>query len=301
VDLALQYTLLDVNQANLASQRNIFDIVRKRASRGLASQLELSQAQTPIPALEAQVAQSERQIALAKSQIAILSGQGPGAGDRLQRPRLQLETPVAVPASLPAELVGHRPDIVAQRWRVEAAAQGVKAAKADSYPNINLVASVGLASAAFGGFFTFVDRDAIGHNVGAALSLPIFDGGRQQGNYGVATGSYDIAVESYNKTVLAAFQGVADEVVSLQSLGQQQASIETSVTSAQRAYDLAEKGYRGGFTDYLNVLATETELRRQQQALALVRAARLDAWARLMLALGGGFDVSTEQADAAQH
>ena len=184
VDLALQYTLLDVNQANLASQRNIFDIVRKRASRGLASQLELSQAQTPIPALEAQVAQSERQIALAKSQIAILSGQGPGAGDRLQRPRLQLETPVAVPASLPAELVGHRPDIVAQRWRVEAAAQGVKAAKADSYPNINLVASVGLASAAFGGFFTFVDRDAIGHNVGAALSLPIFDGGRRQGNYG---------------------------------------------------------------------------------------------------------------------
>ena len=89
--------------------------------------------------------------------------------------------------------------------------------------------------------------------------------------------------------------------MSLQSLGQQQASIETSVTSAQRAYDLAEKGYRGGFTDYLNVLATETELRRQQQALALVRAARLDAWARLMLALGGGFDVSTEQADAAQH
>ena len=294
VDLALQYALLDVNQANLERQRNIYDIVRKRASRGLASELELSQAQAPIPAQQALVQQSERQIALAKNQIAILIGQGPGAGDALQRPRLLLEARVAVPASLPAELVGHRPDVVAQRWRVEAAAQGIKAAKADFYPNINLVASIGLASAAFGNFFTFVNRDAIGHNVGAALSLPLFDGGRRQGNYGVATANYDLAVETYNKTVLTAFQSVADEVISLQSLGDQQADIEAALKSAQRAYDLARKGYLGGFTDYLNVLATENELRRQQQALALIQAARLDTWARLMQALGGGYDAAQE-------
>ncbi|NOV23959.1 efflux transporter outer membrane subunit [Cupriavidus necator] len=295
VDLALQYALLDVNQANLVRQRNIYDIVHKRASHGLASELESSQAQTPIPALQALVQQSERQIALSKHQIAILSGQGPGGGDQLRRPRLLLEMPVAVPASLPAELVGHRPDVVAQRWRVQAAAQSIKAAKADFYPNINLVASIGLASAAFGNFFTFVSRDAVGHNVGAALSLPLFDGGRRRGNYGVATASYDLAVEAYNKTVLAAFQSVADEVISLQSLGNQQANIEAALNSAQRAYDLASKGYRGGFTDYLSVLATENELRRQQQALALVRAARLDAWARLMQALGGGFDAAQGQ------
>jgi outer membrane protein TolC len=81
VDLALQYALLDVNQANLVRQRNIYDIVHKRASRGLASELEVSQAQTQIPALLAQVQQSERQVTLAKNQIAILSGQGPGAGE----------------------------------------------------------------------------------------------------------------------------------------------------------------------------------------------------------------------------
>lgn len=293
IDLALQYALLDVNRANLARQSNIYDIIRKRAGRGLASELELSEARTPIPALQAQVLQSERAIALVKNQIAVLSGDGPGAGDRLQRPNLILDTPVAVPASLPAELVGHRPDVVAQRWRVEAAAQGIKVAKADFYPNINLVASVGLASAAFGGFFTFVDRNAIGHNVGAAFSLPIFDGGRRQGNYGMATRGYDIAVETYNKTVLAAFQGVADEVISLQSLTSQQAGIEDALRSAGQAYGLAERGYRSGFTDYLNVLNTENELRRQQQSLALVRAGRLDAWARLMQALGGGFDAAT--------
>ncbi|AQV98157.1 fusaric acid resistance protein FusA [Cupriavidus necator] len=292
IDLALQYALLDVNQANLARQTRIYDIIRKRASRGLASELELSQARTPIPALQAQVQQSERAIALVKNQLAVLGGDGPGAGDRRQRPGLVLDAPIAVPASLPAELVGHRPDVVAQRWRVETAAQGIKVAKADFYPNINLVASIGLASAAFGNFFTFVDRDAIGHNVGAAFSLPIFDGGRRQGNYGAATRNYDIAVESYNKTVLAAFQSVADEVISLQSLTRQQAGIEDALRSASQAYGLAERGYRSGFTDYLNVLATETELRRQQQSLALVQAGRLDAWARLMQALGGGFDAT---------
>ncbi|AEI82849.1 fusaric acid resistance protein FusA (plasmid) [Cupriavidus necator N-1] len=290
IDLALQYALLDVSQANLARQTRIYDIIRKRASRGLASELELSQTHTPIPALQAQVQQSERAIALVKNQLAVLSGDGPGAGDRLPRPALVLEAPIAVPASLPAELVGHRPDVVAQRWRVEAAAQGMKVAKADFYPNINLVASIGLASAAFGNFFTFVDRDAIGHNVGAAISLPIFDGGRRQGNYGAATRNYDIAVETYNKTVLAAFQSVADEVISLQSLTQQQAGIQDALRSARQAYGLAERGYRSGFTDYLNVLAADNELRRQQFSLALVQAARLDAWALLMQALGGGFD-----------
>ncbi|WP_237717131.1 efflux transporter outer membrane subunit [Cupriavidus basilensis] len=293
VELALQYAIWDVNKAMLARQSNIYDIIRKRSSRGLASQLELSQARTPIPALLAQLQQSEREIALIKNQLAVLSGDGPGAGERLQRPKLILETPIAVPATLPAELVGHRPDIVAQRWRVETAAQGMKVAKADFYPNINLVASLGLASAAFGNFFTLINNDAIGHNVGAAFSLPIFDGGRRQGNYGAATSNYDLAVESYNKAVLSAFQSVADQVISLQSLTQQQAGIEEALLSAKQAYGLAEKGYRGGFTDYLNVLNTENELRRQQQSLALVQASRLDAWARLMQALGGGFDETT--------
>ncbi|UDM52698.1 efflux transporter outer membrane subunit [Cupriavidus sp. MP-37] len=292
IDLGLQYALLDVNQANLARQTRIYEIIRKRNSRGLASDLELSQARTPIPALQAQVLQAERAIALVKNQLAVLSGDGPGAGDKLVRPALVLAAPIAVPASLPAELIGHRPDVVAQRWRVESAAQGIKVAKADFYPNINLVASIGLASAAFGNFFTFVDRDAIGHNVGAAFSLPIFDGGRRQGNYGVATRGYDIAVESYNKAVLAAFQGVADAFISLESLTREQAGVEDALRSARQSYALAERGYRSGVTEYLNVLAAENELRRQESSLALVRAARLDAWARLMQALGGGFDAA---------
>ncbi|CAE6841210.1 efflux transporter outer membrane subunit [Paraburkholderia domus] len=296
VELSLQYELHDIASATLAREQRIVDIMERRARAGLASRLELSEARTPVAATRAQIKQFERQIALARNQLAVLTGAGPGAGEQLARPGLHLDVPVALPATLPAELVGHRPDIVAQRWRVEAAAKGIKAAKADFYPNIDLIASAGLASAAFGGFFTFVNHNAIDHSFGAAISLPLFDGGLRKGHYGVAVAGYDLAVDTYNQTVLAAFQRVADQVISLRSLAEQQAAVETSLQSAQEAFGYAEKGYRIGMTDYLNVLATQTELLRAQQSLALARAARLDAWAQLMTALGGGIETSASAA-----
>jgi NodT family efflux transporter outer membrane factor (OMF) lipoprotein len=290
VQLALQYSLFDVQSSMLARQQHFYDIVQRRAKAGLSSPLEVSQARTPMLAARTQMQQTERLISLLRNQVAALAGESPAAGDKLQRPQLTLEVPVALPTSLPAELIGHRPDVVSQRWRIESTVEGIKVAKADFYPNINLVASVGLASAAFGNFFTFVNNNAMGYSFGPAFSLPIFDAGRRQGNYGIATAGYDLAVETYNKTVLSAFQSVADQVVSLQSLAQQQSQIEESLSSARQAYGFAEKGYRSGITDYLNVLNAENELLQQQQSLELTRAGRLDAWALLMQALGGGIE-----------
>ncbi|MGU7782768.1 efflux transporter outer membrane subunit [Burkholderia sp. PU8-34] len=288
VTFARTFDQRDVALATLKRQTDIVGIIERRAKAGLASRLEITQASTPVAATRAQIEELDRQIAVLRNELAVLTGQGPGAGQQFARPALRLDVPVALPATLPAELVGHRPDIVAARWRVEATAKGIRAAKADFYPNIDLIASAGLASAAFGGFFTFVNNDAMTHGFGAAVSLPIFDGGLRQGAYGVAVADYDLAVEAYNQAVLAAFRDVASQVVSLQSLARQQTEIEDSVQSAQRAFDYATRGYRAGLTDYLNVLSTQTELLQAQQSLANVRAARLDSWAQLMMSLGGG-------------
>ncbi|PCE32365.1 efflux transporter outer membrane subunit [Burkholderia ubonensis] len=290
VSFARAFDQRDVELATLKRQQNIVDIIERRVKAGLASRFEVTQATTPIAATRAQVEELDRQIAVMRNELAVLTGQGPGAGAKLARPALRLDVPAALPASLPAELVGHRPDIVAARWRVEAATHGIKAAKADFYPNIDLIASAGLASAAFGGFFTFVNNDAMTHGFGAALSLPIFDGGVRKGRYGVAVADYDAAVETYNEAVLGAFRDVANQVVSLQSLARQQQDVEASVQSAQSAFDYAARAYRAGLTDYLNVLSTQTELLQAQQSLANTRAARLDSWAQLMTALGGGVE-----------
>ncbi|CAB3802961.1 Outer membrane protein OprM [Paraburkholderia ultramafica] len=285
----------DVAEATLARQQNTVDIIERRVKAGLASPLEVVQARTPVSATRASIEEFNRQITLTRNALAVLIGEGPGAGASLVRPALRLDVPVALPATLPANLVARRPDIAAMRWRVETSAKVIDVARADFYPNIDLIATAGLVSAAFGGFFTLINNDALVHSFGAAISLPIFDGGLRKGRYGVAVASYDQAVETYNQTVLAAFRDVADQVTSLQSLGRQQIEIEATVESAQSAYDYAIKGYRAGIADYLSVLSTQTELLQAQERLTIVRAARLDSWAQLMMALGGGVEAGAAE------
>ncbi len=199
---------------------------------------------------------------------------------------------------MPAEIIGHRADIVAQRWRAAEAAKKIDAAHADFYPNINLVASASLASLTpFGGFFNFVNSDAVGHSVGLAGSLPIFDAGARRGRYGVATAEYDDAVLKYNDAVLSAMKSVAQEVTLLQSDDAQQQSAEAALQSSKRSYDLAAQGYKGGITEYLDVLIAQKIMLQQQRDVALIRAQRVDAWVLLMRDLGGGVDVDTGPAN----
>ncbi|SEE89394.1 efflux transporter, outer membrane factor (OMF) lipoprotein, NodT family [Burkholderia sp. WP9] len=290
VQLALEYALLDVYDAVQTEQQRTVDIATRRWRAGVGSGLEVSQAQTQLAMSTTRVREAQQQLALARIGIAALIGKGPGYGDTLRRPSLALSVPVVLPASLPAELIGHRADVVAGRWRVLEADKGIDAAHADFYPDINLIATASLGSAAtFGGFFNFVNSDGLGHGVGAAISLPIFDGGRRRGNYGVAVASRDAAVDAYNQSVVNAMQGVAAQVVSLRSLEEQQASIENTLGSARKSFQLADAGYRSGITEFLNVLAAQAAQLQQEESLAAVQARRLDAWALLMKELGGGF------------
>ncbi|PQV44835.1 efflux transporter outer membrane subunit [Paraburkholderia sp. BL21I4N1] len=308
VQLSLQYALLDVYRAVQDEQQHTVDIATRRWHAGVGSQLEVSQAATQFATSTTRVQQAQQQLALSRIVLAGLAGKGPGYGDTLHRPSLALSVPVALPASLPVDLIGHRPDVVAGRWRVLEADKGIDAAHANFYPDIDLLATASLGSAAtFGGFFNFLNSDGMGHGVGAAISLPIFDGGRRRGQYGVAVASRDAAVDAYNQSLVNAMQGVAIQVVSLRSLDQQQASVESTLASARRSFRLADTGYRSGITEFLNVLAAQNEQLQQEESLAQIQAKRLDAWALLMKELGGGFafaaadDVSQGVSDAGRN
>ena len=143
IGMSMNYALLDIAKATLAQQQQIVDLATRRLQGGLGTQLEVSQAETPVPESERQVDELEDQIALGRNQLAALAGKGPGAGDSIIRPTLVLNAPAALPSALPAELLGHRPDIVAARWTVAAQARGIDVAKATFYPDINLLASMG--------------------------------------------------------------------------------------------------------------------------------------------------------------
>jgi NodT family efflux transporter outer membrane factor (OMF) lipoprotein len=292
-ELALQYTLLDIYESINAEERRNLEITTMRRRAGISGEIDASQARTQYQAGITDIQRTQYAISVAWLQVANLVGEGPGFADSLTRPSLPADTGIALPSSLPAELVGHRADVVAQRWRVAAAAQNVGAAHADFYPNINLIATASLASLApFGGFFNFLNSDAVGHSIGLAGSLPIFDAGRRQGNYGVATAEYDDAILRYNETVLAAMQGIAQDVTLLQSIEIRQQSAEAALRSSRRSYELANQGYRGGIKEYLDVLVAQRVMLQQERELALLRAQRVDAWVLLMKNLGGGADLS---------
>src|SRR5499427_4647661 len=163
------YDQLDVAQATLAQRQAIYDLTQQRLAAGLDTKVEVKQAEASIPAARQRIAQLEEDIALARHQLAALAGKGPDRGLAIERPRAEAR-PIALPSALPADLIGRRPDVVAQRWRVEAARRDVDSAKAEFYPNVNLAALVGVQTVSYG---KLLSSDSRIPQAGAALLLPI--------------------------------------------------------------------------------------------------------------------------------
>jgi NodT family efflux transporter outer membrane factor (OMF) lipoprotein len=287
VDLALQYELRDIEQRTLAQQQQIVEIANRRRAIGLGTQLEVSQAEAPVPVTQAHLKQADEQIESLQHQLAALCGAGPAAGDTITRPAVSAVARIGLPSSLPAELIGHRPDVVANRWRVEASARGIDVAKTEFYPNVDLTALFGFQSLGFPGFLSNASRM---DGITPAISLPIFTGGKLRSNLAVQTARYDQAVERYNQSVIDAMRGVADQVSLWRSLEQQQQDTQRAVELAQRSYDLAMRGYKSGLTEYINVLSAQVNLLNQQQNDAKVRFGQLGAYAGLVRTLGGGIE-----------
>lgn len=285
IQLSYEFRVQDVIERSLAQRARILDITRQRKAAGIGTDIDVAQIETTLPAGRRQLEQSAESLALLRNQLAALAGKGPAAGTALTRPVLRLDQPLAIPAALPADLIGRRPDIAAQRWRVEAAAQRIDAAKAEFYPNVNLVAFAGFQ--AFG-FSHFLDANSDIRGISPALSLPIFAGARLRAQLGSQTAVYDGAVEQYNATVINAMSDVANAVTRAQSLAKQHQLTEQALATAQRARDLAEKAYKAGMSDAIAMLNTQVALLAEEQQQAQNGARELDLYVSLMNALGGG-------------
>lgn len=298
IGLSQGFALRDIAQSTLEQQQKIAARARRRLQGGIGTQLEVAQAEASLPDYERQLETYDEAIALSRNQLAALAGAGPGAGDAITRPVLSLATPLGLPSAVPAELIGRRPDVVAARWTVAAQARGIDVAKAQFYPNINLMASLSQMSAG-GALLTFLTGNGSGWSAGPAMTLPIFEGGRLRAQLGAASAQYDQAVDQYNATLVGALREIADQVVRLQSLDRQLDAASRSVAAAQKSYRLADEGYKRGLTDYLNVLVAQTQLLRAQDGEARVRADRLAVYATFSAALGGGIDSSSDSPDEA--
>ncbi len=285
VDLARLVEARRLAAESQAQREQILALVRQRIAAGLDTRVELRQAEGLVAQSRVEIEALDEAAARTRHALAELAGQGPRAFDDLA-PALAPIRSAPLPTALPADLLGRRADLVAQRWRVDAATAQVDAAKAQFYPDVNLVAFVGLSSL---GLDRFVEAGSRTYGVGPALHLPLFDGGRLRAQLEARRIEVDAAVDAYNGTLLRALREVADELTSLQSIERQQRAQSEATAAADAAYELAVQRYQAGLGNFLVVLTAQTNVLAQGRAAADLKARHLAAEIGLARALGGGY------------
>jgi NodT family efflux transporter outer membrane factor (OMF) lipoprotein len=283
------HSQIEVAERTLAQRTQAKALVQDRVTAGLDTQLELQQSDSALPDARLQIEVLHEQRALALNALAALTGQ-PNVPLALVIPKQSTIKSIAVAQSITMDLLGRRSDIAAARWRVEAATQDVDNAKAQFYPNINLVAFAGYSSI---GFDKLLQSGSDQWGVGPAIRLPIFEGGRLRANLRGKTADLDAALESYNSLVIDAVHDVADQLASASAIARQQTEQAAAQASAESAYAIATQRYKAGLGNFLNVLSAETAVLAQRRVAVDLAARTLDNQVQLIRALGGGY-----QADA---
>jgi NodT family efflux transporter outer membrane factor (OMF) lipoprotein len=261
-------------------------LTAQRVANGLDTQAELKQAQAGSPAARANVVALDEQIAQTRDALAALVGAGPDRGLALAPPKAARLTAFGLPTDLRVGLIGRRPDVIAARWRAEAASHRVKQAKAAFYPDINLAAYFGQQSLHLDQLFT--PGAAMG-SIGPAFSLPIFEGGRLRGALRGAQADRDAAVAAYDQALTEALREVADVAASERALGERLGESRKALEFYEGAYKVARLRYEGGLSTFQSVLLAEDAVLSQRQVVSDLESRAFTLDVALVRALGGGF------------
>jgi len=266
-------------------EKQSLDILQLRFQRGDASgldvsaqQSQLAQAQTALPTLVKQLAQTEHA-------LAVLIGRLP-AQPLATFSLSDLHLPEELPLSLPSDLVAQRPDVRQARAELHAASAAVGIAAAERLPNIQLTANAGSSALAISQLFS----SGTGFwGIAASLTAPIFEGGQLLHQERAAKAAYVQAAQQYRGTVQAAFQNVADTLVALQQDAQGLQAAAAAASAASRTLQLSQLQLHHGYISVFELLSAEQSYQQAQTALALAEANRFADTAALYQALGGGW------------
>jgi multidrug efflux system outer membrane protein len=268
-------------------------LIETRRTRGVASGLDVRQAEQLLFTATGQIASLERQIAQTENALSLLLGRLPGDVPR-GRPLDALQAPPSVPAGLPSALLERRPDIRQAEQELIAANAGIGAARAEYFPRISLTGFLGAQSRALSDLLAGSARLASA-SVGAAA--PVFNAGRTRGNVRFAEALQREALVNYERVIYTAFRDVSDALAGHTRTGEQRAQQERLVVALRESTRLATERYQAGLDSYLPVLDAQRNLFQGELELARLRQRELESIVQLYRALGGGWseDLSARQ------
>ncbi|HEY6301749.1 MAG TPA: efflux transporter outer membrane subunit [Terriglobales bacterium] len=285
LDLDLQ---LRITQDTVKTQEESVKLTRLRLDHGVATKLDVLQAQQVLDTANAVIPDLERQIGQEEDAISILLGHYP-EGVRRGRPLLEQPLPPEVPPGMPSTLLERRPDIRQVEQDLIAANAEIGVARASFFPQISLTGGGG---GAFGrsALFTGLMSSQTGiWSYGAQVSQPIFTGGALRGNLKLAESQHRQELIAYQQVIQLAFRDVSDALIGYQKLHQVRVAQETTVKDLQDSVDTSLVRYRGGITTYLEVLDGQRSLFNAEIVLAQARGSEYQSLVQLYKALGGGW------------
>jgi NodT family efflux transporter outer membrane factor (OMF) lipoprotein len=282
--LDAQKELLD---STVESYSKALQLTQSRYQGGIATAVDVAQAQTQLETTRAQSVDVGVNRAAFEHAIAVLVGR-PASSFAI--PPLSLKTPPPpVPPGVPSDLLERRPDIAAAERRVQEANAQIGVAKAAYYPNITLEAGGGFESGALG---TFIQGASGFWTLAGSAAELIFDGGQRRGMSNQARALYEQSVDDYRQTVLVAFQEVEDNLAALRLLQEEAKTEDAAVAAAQHSLDLSTTRYRGGVTNYLEVTTAQSAALSDEVTALEILIRRMNASVLLIKAIGGGWNVS---------
>jgi outer membrane protein, multidrug efflux system len=283
LDLELQITRDTVN-----TQEDSVKLTNLRLDHGVATKLDVLQAQQVLDSANVQIPDLERQIAQEEDAISILLGNYPQAVARA-RPLAEQLLPPEVPPGLPSSLLERRPDIREAEQILIASNAEIGVAKAQFFPQIALTGAGGGAFGRSGTFSSLMSSQQGIWSYGAQVSQPIFTGGALRGNLRLAESQHQQALIAYRQSIQRAFGDVSDALIGYQKFHQVRVRQEDTVKDLQESVRLSDMRYKGGTTTYLEVLDGQRSLFAAQLTLAQARGTECQSLVQLYRALGGGW------------
>lgn len=276
--------------ALLEKQRELLtkqlELTKGRFDAALDNETDLLHSNDRLFALNQSIAHAQMSVALSRHTLNQLLGQGPDCRELIDSIQRAPEKAFPLPSRIDCDLLARRPDLMAQIWRVEAAAHLVGAAKANFYPNVNLFALAGFDSVFFSKWFRWESRTG---SIGPAIHLPIFTAGRIKAHLKKRRAEFEEAIDVYNQMILLAAKEVADQIITLKTADETLELENHLIENQVHTTKLARERYENALDNLLQFLNVRESLLTESMRQIRYSYEKKLAMVQLIQALGGGY------------
>jgi len=257
LDVRTARARIAVIEQQIATNEVLLDITRRRFVGGDSRGLDVLQQQQQLAGTKALLPQAKQLLRLRTLQLATLLGRDPSNPQLPDSPELASLPALPPPPGVgtPRDLLELRPDVAAAQARYLSARNRVVSAALSLAPTFRLTGNIGW------GLRWFDEWDSWETwGFGAAVSIPLFNGGQRHGAIRQANGAADAAAHALTQAVLTA-QTEVESALALEETGAERlAALAEQMQTSRVAYEESQRQYAGGIVNYLTVLTSLASL-----------------------------------------